>query len=223
MTPDSPVQASQEGRSGAEACPGEGRGSAVCLRSPRGGKLRVVSTHARAFFDLTQAGWREARDVYLTPASLCPCGCGLPLPWLAEQVGDPVSDTACPLQKYADPENCRKALYALMHPTLDLSGMLPEKAKQAARMAGEAVKAAKLGQPRATVDARSEVEHKALRPDPRPSCRLRVTPKHFEMLAEIQASGFWGDESFSGIAMNLIEREAEDCRLRARQEGEHDE
>lgn len=84
------------------------------------------------------------------------------------------------------------------------------------------VQTAQLGQPRATVDARGEVEHAALRPDPRPSCRLRVTERHFEMLAEMKALGFYGGKSFSSVVMDLIEREVEDCRLRARQEGEHD-
>lgn len=197
-----------------EPYPGREQGAAVCLRAPRSGKLRVVRGASDAHRELLRGGWEVADDVYLSRE--CRCGCGLPVPF---KVG---SLQPSPLQQYADPENCRRALYTLMHPTLDLSGMLPEKAKQAARMAQEAVKAAKLGQPRAVVDARSEVEHVALRPDPRPSCRLRVTLRHFELLAEIQASGFWDDESFSGIVMNLIEREAEDCRLRARQEGEHD-
>ena len=161
---------------------------------------------------LTATGWTDACQATL--AGSCPCGCGLALPYAEEPFA--------PLQKYADPENCRRAIYALMHPTLDLSGMLPEKAKQAARMAEEAVRAAKLGQPRATVDSRSPVTHKAVDPDPRPSCRLRVTPRHFELLAEMQELGFHGGESFSAIVMDLIEREVEECRLRARQEGEHD-
>ena len=218
MTPDFPVQTAQEGRSMPDPYPDQGPGVAVCLRAPRSGKLRVVRGGSDAHQELLRGGWEVVEDVRL--GGSCTCGCGLPIPFVWER--DKPSPQLRILQKYADPENCRRALYALMHPTLDLSGMLPEKAKQAARMAEEAVKAAKLGQPRAVVDARSEVEHVALRPDPRPSCRLRVTPRHFELLAEIQASGFWGDESFSGIVMTLIEREAEDARLRARQEGEHD-
>ena len=214
MTPDSPVQTTQEGRSLPEAYPGEGQGSAVCLRSPRGGKLRVVWAGSNSCRELLRGGWEVADDFDL--GGQCSCGCGLPLPYAD---GNPHRIA----QKYADPENCRKALYSLMHPTLDLSGMPPEKAKQAARMAEEAVKAAKLGQARATVDARSGVAHEALNPDTRPSCRLRVTPRHFEMLAEIQTlNGYYEGKSFSAIAMDLIEREVEDCRLRARQEGEHD-
>jgi hypothetical protein len=214
MTPSSLVQTPQEGRSLPGPTPGSGEGSAVCLRSTRGGKLRVVWSGSEGERMLREAGYEDASDVYLSRA--CRCGCGLPVPF---QRG---SLQPSPLQQYADPDGCRRAIYALMHPTLDLSGMLPEKAKQAARMAEEAVRAAKLGQPRATVDARSEVEHAALRPDPRPSCRLRVTPRHFELLAEIKALGFHAGESFSAIVMELIEREAEDCRLRAKQEGEHD-
>lgn len=217
MNPDSSVQTAQEGRSLPGPIPGSGEGPAVCLRSPRGGKLRVVRRATETWKFLRDAGWAVASGIFLSPEfPLCPCGCGLPVP----QEFD--GEAYVPLQKYADPETCRRAIYALMHPTLDLSGMLPEKAKQAARMAEEAVKAAKLGQARATVDARSEVAHEALNPDTRPSCRLRVTPHHFELLAEMKALGYYGGKSFSAIAMELIEREVEDCRLRAKQEGEHD-
>jgi hypothetical protein len=218
MTPDSPVQTPQESRSLPAPAPGNGSGQAVCLRSPRGGKLVVVRLDDDKHAALLAAGWAE--DLAIPLGGSCRCGCGLPLPLRVVGTLGAVEDG--PLQRYADPESCRRAIYALMHPTLDLSGMLPEKAKQAARMAEEAVKAAKLGQPRATVDARGEVEHKATNPDPRPSCRLRVTPRHFELLAAIKALGFHENESFSAIVMDLIEREAEDCRLRARQEGEHD-
>lgn len=212
MTPEFSVQTAQEPRSMPDPASGSPQAPAVCLRSPRGGKLRVVRDNSEDALILRSNGWADAWEVTL--AGACGCGCGMPLPHSKEPFA--------PMQKYADPENCRRAVYALMHPTLDLSGMTPEKAKRAARMAEEAVKAAKLGQGRATVDASRPVEHKALRPDPRQSCRLRVTPEHFEMLAEMQALGFHRGRSFSAIAMDLIEREVEDCRLRSRQEGEHD-
>lgn len=215
MTPSLPVQTPQEGRPLPGPTPANGYGQAVCLRSPRGRKLIVISRE-RWEGSTMLSDWQLAPDTPLRGA--CACGCGLPVP----SQYDGAIGGYVPLQKYADPELCRRAIYALMHPTLDLSGMLPEKAKQAARMAEEAVRAAKLGQERATVDARSTVEHiKATWPDDRPSCRLRVTPRHFELLAEIKALGFHAGESFSAIVMNLIEREAEDCRLRAQQEGEH--
>lgn len=215
MTPDSPVQTPQEGRSLPGPTLDSGKALAVCLRSPRGGKLRVVLAGSAEQRQLSLSGWGVADNVYLSRE--CRCGCGLPVPFKSGSL------QPSPLQQYADPEGCRRAIYALMHPTLDLSGMLPEKAKQAARMAAEAVEAAKLGQARATVDARSRVEHvNAAAPDNRPSCRLRVNPEHFEALEELKVLGFYGGMSYSAIVKHLIERELEDCRLRARQEGEHD-
>lgn len=218
MQPESDVQTAQEPRSAPEPCPGQGDGVAVCLRSPRGGMLRVVSTRSRAYFELTQAGWAVAEGVLL--GGVCPCGCELPLPY--PNYGFTPEALDRPLQKYADPENCRKALYALQHPTLDLSGLPPVKAKHAARMAEEAVKAAKLGQGRATVDASRPIEHVATRPDPRPSNRLRLSERHWQMLGEIKALGFYGDLSYSAIAEELIEQELELCRARTREAEGHD-
>ena len=217
-TADSGVQTAQEARSAPEPYPGQGESAAVCLRSPRGGMLRVVSTRSRAYFELTQAGWAVAEDVRL--GGSCPCGCGLPIPFIWER--DKPSPQMRILQKYADPENCRKALYALQHPTLDLSGLPPVKAKHAARMAEEAVKAAKLGQGRATVDASRSVEHQnAVRRDSRPSNRLRLSERHWQMLGEIKALGFHQARSYSAIAEELIEQELELCRARAREAEEH--
>ena len=211
-TADSGVQTAQETRPAAEPYLGQGEGAAVCLRSPRGGMLRVVREDSPEWQALRSAGWVIAWE--FTLAGECPCGCGLPLPFREEPF--------VAAQKYADPENCRRALYALQHPTLDLSGLPPVKAKHAARMAEEAVKAAKLGQGRATVDASRPIEHVATRPDPRPSNRLRLSERHWQMLGEIKALGFYGDLSYSAIAEELIEQELELCRARAREAEEHD-
>lgn len=215
MTPEIAVQTVQEARSEPGPASGTSQAPAVCLRSPRGGKLVVMpagSDRANALTD-----WRVAPDVVLRGA--CACGCGLPVP----SEYDGALGGYVPLQKYADPENCRRAVYALMHPTLDLSGMTPERAKHASRMAEEAVRAAKLGQRRATVDASRPVEHDAVNPDTRPSNRLRLTERHWQMLGEIKLlNGLYSGWSYSKIVMDLIEREVEDCRLRSRQEGEHD-
>lgn len=225
--PDSAVQTGQDAQSRAEQGVGTGNGLAVCLRAPRNGKLRVVLAGSVEQRELSVCGWEVADDVYL--ARECQCGCGLPVPF---RVG---SLQPSPLQRYADPEACRRALYALQHPTLDLSGMAPVQAKRAARMADEAVRAAKLGQARATVDARSEVTH-AIEdkrgPDNRPSCRLRLDMEHWRMLGEIQeywwrkhdgGEGPEGWHSFSRIVMDLIEWEARDINARKRQEREQQE
>lgn len=217
-TADSGVQTGQGTRSADEPYPGQGDGLAVCLRSPRGGMLRVVRRGSDAWTAMRTAGWTLANGIFLSPEHLCPCGCGLPVPF------DSASGPGVPsLQRYADPENCRRALYALQHPMLDLSGLPPVKAMQAARMAAEAVEAAKLGQGRATVDASRPVEHVATRPpDTRPSNRLRLSERHWQMLGEIKTLGFYGDLSYSAIAEELIDRELEYRRACAREEEEHD-
>lgn len=208
---DSAVQTVQASRSMPEPMGGQGRGAAVCLRSPRGGKLRVVRAGSDAHAELVGDGWEV--DDLVCLARECPCGCGLPLPF--------PSKCSDPIQKYADPEGCRKAVYSLMHPTLDLSGMTIPAARRAARMAHEAVVAARLGQARATVDADAPVTHKAVLPDERPSNRLRLSERHWQMLGEIKALGYHQGESYSAIVAELIEAEAELCRARVRQEEEH--
>lgn len=230
--PDFAVQTGQDTQSLAEQVVGTGSSLAVCLRAPRSGKLRVVWAGTEAHRELLRGGWEVAEDVVLRGA--CSCGCGLPIPHAGLSVNG--REYTNPLQRYADPEACRRALYALQHPTLDLSGMAPVQAKNAARMASEAVRAARMGQARATVDAHAEVEHESESRrgiDKRPSCRLRLTPYHWQLLSEIQA--FWSREvrtslaapssftlSFSEIAMMLIETEAQDINARKKQEGEHD-
>lgn len=87
--------------------------------------------------------------------------------------------------------------FELAHPRVDLSGLDPVKAKQAERMMAEAIRAAKLGQSRATVDASNPVEHERERgPDPRSSNRIR--------LDDIQ----WDDLEFLAIFMGLQSRSA---------------
>jgi len=222
MSPDFTVQTGQDARSSGEQGSDTGNNLAVCLRAPRSGKLRVVLVGSAEQRELSFAGWEVADDIALRGA--CACGCGLPVPFrLNPDTIDRV--TGSPIQRYADPEACRRELYSLQHPTLDLSGMPPVQAKHAARMAGEAVRAAKLGQTRATVDARVEVVHAVedkRGPDNRPSCRLRLSPGHWRMLAEIQELGFRGGMSFSGLVSQLIEEELDLCRTRYRQEGEQD-
>lgn len=106
---------------------------------------------------------------------LCSCGCGRPVAVAAD--GKPL--------KYADHKICRMVLFKLQHPRLDLGGLSPVTAKRAARMAAEAIKAAKQGQGRATVDADAEVEHGR---DPRASCRVRLSPETWEKLGQIVSS-----------------------------------
>lgn len=113
---------------------------------------------------------RSDRDQGPTSLPPCACGCGRPV---AEYEGRPL--------KYATPK-CRMILFELQHPRLDLSGLSPVQAKHAARMVEEAVRAAKLGQERATVDARAEVAHGR---DGRPSCRVRLNEEAWDLLGLI--------------------------------------
>lgn len=126
-------------------------------------------------------------------------------------------------------EGCRQRFYWQSRLMIDLKVNDPALRARAGRMAEEAVVAAKLGQPRATVDATAPVTHKAVAPpDPRPSCRLRVTPRHWEMLEEIKRETVRESEdgelyhpSYSAIVMELIERELEEVRLWAPYEKEN--
>lgn len=102
--------------------------------------------------------------------TLCCCGC---------------QREAAPGSKYAQAVgkgNCKMQLFERLHPRLDLSGLDPVAAKRAERMVVEAVKAAKLGQSRATVDADVEVSHGR---DERPSRRVRLHEEEWRMLEEI--------------------------------------
>jgi hypothetical protein len=123
----------------------------------------------------------------LEPRS-CKCGCGLPCP-----VG----------QAYADVDFCRKREYIYFRPQLDLRGMDRAGADRAMLLVSEAVKAAKLGQQRATVDVRP-VTHKAeVKADSRPSNRIRLDAATWQALREIQE--FWGHENPTETVRKLIE------------------
>lgn len=103
-------------------------------------------------------------------STACACGCEKP---------------ALPGSKYAQNTgkgNCRDRVFAKLHPRLDLSGLDPVAAKRAERMVAEAVRAAKLGQSRATVDADVEVVHGR---DERPSCRPRIGPDAWAQLTAL--------------------------------------
>lgn len=111
-------------------------------------------------------------EVYNAPPYRpCQCGCGRP---------------AAEGSKYAS-SGCRNALFALQHPRVDLSGLSPEAAKRAKRLLDEAVRAAKEGLERATVDMTHEVKHQR---DERPSNRLRLSGEGWD-LADLLAA-LWG-------------------------------
>jgi hypothetical protein len=137
----------------------------------------------------------------------CRCGCGLPCP-----VG----------QAYADADVCRKNQFTLFHPTLDLTGLSPEWARKALRMCQEAVRAAKLGQERATVAADALIAHKnEVKPDVRPSCRIRLDPEFWDMLGKIKEE--WGLESVTAAARLAIAKERQRCLEMERQAQEQGE
>lgn len=94
----------------------------------------------------------------------CLCGCGIP---------------AREGSKYAS-SPCRTRYFDSMHPRLDLSGLEMEARKRAERLAGEAVRAAKEGCERSTIDARHPVKHER---DTRPSCRVRLDQYTWDGLA----------------------------------------
>lgn len=112
----------------------------------------------------------------------CECGCGY-----SARPGSRFASRQCSNKR-------RRMTWDEYHPRLDLSGLPLDVAKRCLRMAEEAVKAARQGLERATVDARSPVQHER---DPRPSCRVRLTPAVFEVLDEMVADG-WG----SGVCAN---------------------
>jgi hypothetical protein len=113
-------------------------------------------------------------------------------------------------QAYADVDVCRKANFGIYHPTLDLTGLSPEWARKALRMCQEAVRAARLGQERATVAADAPIIHKAeIKPDVRPSCRIRLNPEHWDMLERIKEC--WQLPSPTAAARLAIENERQRC------------
>lgn len=93
--------------------------------------------------------------------TLCRCGCGHLVP---------------PERKWAG-SLCRQRYWNATHTTLNLAGLSEAERVRAERMLTEALRAAKLGQRRATVDADREVSHEAAveRPDRRNSNRVRLT------------------------------------------------
>lgn len=158
-------------------------------------KVRVAAQGSARSAELAVAGYRAHLIHGLIEPRACRCGCGLPCP-----VG----------QAYADVDVCRKNQFTLFHPTLDLTGLSPEWARKALRMCEEAVRAAKLGQERATVAADTPVVHKAeTKPDIRPSCRIRLSPAEWDMLGKIKEC--WGLESLTAAARLAIENERQRC------------
>lgn len=118
--------------------------------------------------------------------AICSCGCGKPLP---------------EGRKWAT-NNCRQVVFNALHPRVDLSGLDTGAAKRAERMMGEAIRAAKLGQARAVVDARSPVTHqRETKPDPRHSNRIRLDDLE------------WDDLEWLAIFMGLASRTAVVCEL----------
>jgi len=126
-------------------------------------------------------------------APVCLCGCEQPVPRL-------------PNGKWAKwaKDGCRQRHWNAKNTAFDLSMLSPAKQEQAKRMMQEALKAARMGQKRATVDAERPVSHEAAaeRPDTRPSCRVRLSPDTWDDL-QILADIF-GDKSRSAVVERLV-------------------
>jgi hypothetical protein len=123
---------------------------------------------------------------------LCRCGCAEPA-----RPGSAFASTQCSNKH-------RRKTWDEYHPRLDLSGLPLEVAKRCQRMAEEAVRAAREGLERATVDARLPVQHGR---DPRPSCRVRI-PRAWDKLEEMVGTEAGEDRfgiiSASALVENLI-------------------
>lgn len=117
----------------------------------------------------------------------CQCGCGRPV---AQRGGKP--------GKWAG-DGCRQRYWNATHHSLDLGGLPVAGAERAKRMADEAVRAAREGLKRATVDV-LPVKHQI---DPRPSCRVRVSENAWDDLDFLKV--FLGLPSRSAVVEALVE------------------
>jgi hypothetical protein len=117
------------------------------------------------------AGDRAASEEPIDPPPpwpYCKCGC---------------AQLARPKGLYASAA-CRTRFFDSMHPRLDLSGLDDATRLRAERLVGEAVRAAKEGCERATVDARFPVRHER---DTRAGGRVRLDAETWEILDELCA------------------------------------
>lgn len=123
---------------------------------------------------------------------LCPCGCGKPV---AVKDGKQLKWAGC---------TCRQKAWHAKHTTLDLSTLSEAQRVRAERMVAEALRAAKLGQRRATVDADHEVSHEAAAeiPDKRSSNRVRLDDDTWDDLHFL--STFLGLDSRSAVVKELV-------------------
>lgn len=138
---------------------------------------------------LPDPGQGTASNPIATP---CPCGCGLPV---AVKAGRPC--------RWAS-DGCRKRYWLLTHPSIDLAGLTVAQAVAVNRMVEEAVRAARMGQRRATVDSRHPVTHEteSIKPDTRPSCRIRLDPEGWADLEALQ--GILGLPTKTAVVQQLI-------------------
>lgn len=129
--------------------------------------------------------------------TLCRCGCGEPA-----RPGAAFASTQCSNKH-------RRKTWDQYHPRLDLSGLPLDVALRCTRMAEEAVRAAREGLSRATVDSSKPVKHER---DKRLSCRLRLSPTVFSIVDEMAANGWGaglGGSSRSAITETMILKEYE--------------
>lgn len=198
------VQTPRDGRSGAEQWWHSWPVPFIAWAAK--GRVRVAAQGSARSAELAANGYSAHASRGTVEPRACRCGCGLPCP-----VG----------QAYADTDVCRKNNFALFHPTLDLTGLTPEWARRAVRMCQEAIRAAKLGQARATVAADSPVTHAAeVRPDRRPSNRIRLDPETWRLLEEIREA--WGMDSATAAARWAIAKEHAGARAMERRAKEPD-
>lgn len=116
---------------------------------------------------------QEARSGTGAGVTLCRCGCKRP---------------AAPGSFYFQPNgpgSCKAKFWELQHPRLDLSGVDAETCLRIKRMVEEAVRAAKEGVTRATVDASHPVKRER---DARPSCRVRLDQETWDLMGEMLES-----------------------------------
>lgn len=119
-------------------------------------------------------------------SALCRCGCQLPARGNSQYASDA----------------CRTRYFDSFHPRLDLSGLDIEARKRAERLVAEAVRAAREGCERATVDAHHPVEHER---DTRPSCRVRLDAETWlDLDALVEAECFGATRS--EVVRRLVRR-----------------
>lgn len=121
------------------------------------------------------------------PWPTCGCGCGAPV---AQRGGKP--------GRWAG-DGCRQRYWNATHHSLDLGGLPVAGAERAKKMADEAVRAAREGLKRATVDV-LPVKHQI---DPRPSCRVRVSEDVWDDLDFLKV--FLGLPCRSAVVEALVE------------------